>query len=525
MSDALERLAEIVRQAESKTRAQKLEGETRQAAERLSAAEARMREADRRLHEVRPVRQRELEKCAADEARLRELMKKLAQAFSHLEPLQQRAAEQEIAVARQQITETRQVAQGELESILKEADAARRELRAAREQYNELRHELDQLLPHLADAFVEDDRLARDAEVYFPVGQIQALSREIDDGERHFSMLDQREQFAQLKIWIGRFRRLQTWAESDEGKAAGLTEDDLSQLREIFPRLVGISKQHMPGYIEAFSRAFVADWDDYVAEATEQLRQASELASRARQLRHQAAETAARSKVRQDETREAAEVDLHELKAVIARHHLPDDGVDEFLAALEKAVKGLGQSDSRLLDLVRPYAELLTGPQFRALRRNFDREDEKRDQEEQTQVLRTEIQDLLAATRGQHAVIIGGDPREENRRQLELIFEFDELEWVPYESARPALLDSLAQRVRNHGMDLVLILKEFVGHNLSDTLRPLCDDEGIPCLFVDRGYGASQIAQALRRGLSRLGPTDGSTGPPSPNGQGHASDG
>lgn len=521
MSDALERLAEIVRQAESKTRAQKLESETRQAAERLSAAETRMRDADRQLHDVRPIRQRELEKCVTDEVRLRELTKKLSQAFAHLEPAQQRAAEQEITVARQQISETRQVAQAELEAILKEADAARRELRAARDHYNELRNELDQLLPHLADAFADDDRLARAAEVFFPVGQIQALAREIDDGERHFSMLDQREQFAQLKIWIGRFRRLQSWAESDEGKAAGLTEDDLSQLREIFPRLVGISKQHMPGYIEAFSRAFVADWDDYVAEAAEQLRQATEAASRAREVRRQAAEVTVRKQARQDETREAAEVDFNELKAVIARHHLPDDGVDEFLAALEKAVKGLGQSDPRLLDLVRPYAELLTGPQFRALRRNFDREDERRDQEEQTQVLRSEIQDLLTATRGQHAVIIGGDPREENRRQLELIFEFDELEWVPYESARPALLDSLAQRVRNHGMDLVLILKEFVGHNLSDTIRPLCEDEGIPCLFVDRGYGASQIAQALRRGMSRLAPAEGPPVAPSPNGQGH----
>ncbi len=77
MSSALERLAELVRQAESKTRTQKLGVETRQAAERLAVAEDRMRRADRQLQEVRPARLRDLEKADSDEALLKELMKKL----------------------------------------------------------------------------------------------------------------------------------------------------------------------------------------------------------------------------------------------------------------------------------------------------------------------------------------------------------------------------------------------------------------------------------------------------------------
>ena len=382
-----------------------------------------------------------------------------------------------------------------------------------------LRRELDQLLPHLAAEFSDDDRLARDADIYFPAGQIQALAREIDDGERHFGMLDQREQFAQLKIWIGRFRRLQAWAESDEGQAAGLTEEDHAQLREIFPRLVGISKQHMPGYIEAFSRSFETDWDVYIAEATEQLRQATDAT---RQAREQTApgRRGPGPRARSSSARPARPPgrDLDELKAVIARHHLPDEGADEFLAVLEKVVKAFGQSDPQLLDLVRPYAELLTGSQFRALRRNLDRERAgagpgagcRRPARGAPGPARRHPRPAAPCSSAATSARTAG--ASSNR-----LFEFGDLEWIPYESARPAMLKSLEQRVRNHGMDLVLILKEFVGHNLSDSLRPLCEEHGIPCLYVDHGYGAAQVAEALRKGLSRLAargrsPEDGEAG-------------
>jgi hypothetical protein len=502
MSSALERLAELVRQAESRTRAQKLGAETHQAAERLEVAEARMRQADRMVHEIRPSRLRDLEKAEADEALLKEFTKKLAHSLGSLDPEQQKAAEREIATAREEITTLRREAQAELDAVAKEADAARRELRAARDQYQALRKELDTLLPHLSGEFAEDDRLAREAENYFPAGQIQALAREIDSGERHFDVLDQREQFAQLKIWIGRYRRLQAWVES--GDAIGLTDEDTAQLREIFPRLVGISKQYMPGYIEAFSRAFETDWDAYIAEASEQLRLAADSSRQSREAEQRRREQMAREAEQRQRAREAAQVDFDELKHVLARYHLPDEGVEQFLTTLGKVVAGMGTADPQLLDLVRPYAELLTGKEFRALRRNLERLDPDQARQEEIEAQREQFQDLVAATRGRRAVMIGGDVREEKRKSLQQIFEFDSLEWVPYEKARPAMLSSLEQRVANRGMDLVLILKEFVGHHVSERLRPLCEEYDIPCLMVDHGYGAAQVAEAIRKGLPKL---------------------
>src|SRR5204862_306907 len=82
---SLERLAELVRQAEAKTRAKKLSAETQQAAEQFRAAEARASRAAQRLREVRPARLRDLEQADTDEQHLKDLIKKLAQYKSSLD--------------------------------------------------------------------------------------------------------------------------------------------------------------------------------------------------------------------------------------------------------------------------------------------------------------------------------------------------------------------------------------------------------------------------------------------------------
>ena len=83
------------------------------------------------------------------------------------------------------------------------------------------------------------------------------------------------EQYAQLKIWIGRLRLYQ--ASGDDG-AGEETPAPLAQ--RVFHQLKGLSKQYEPGYIEAFRHDFTTDWTAYVAEAQEQLLQATEAARR-----------------------------------------------------------------------------------------------------------------------------------------------------------------------------------------------------------------------------------------------------
>ena len=78
MTTALERLAELVRQAEAKTRARKIEGETQHAAEQFRVAEERARRAVEKYRIGRPANLRALEQCDGDEQLLKDLVRKLA---------------------------------------------------------------------------------------------------------------------------------------------------------------------------------------------------------------------------------------------------------------------------------------------------------------------------------------------------------------------------------------------------------------------------------------------------------------
>ncbi len=492
MTPTLQRLAELVQQAESKARAQRLGGDVRQAGELLRAAEIRAAESQRRLREDRPARLRELKQAVEEKKLLHEMTIKLAQYKTYLESDVEAASQ--VSLAQAEIEAKRAEAQADLDAIVKESAESQKVLQASLDRYGELRGELDRLLPQLAADFCETDRLVSGIARLFPASQISELSKEIEDGSNHFGVLEAREQKAQLMIWIGRLRRLQGMDFAEGG-------EETERMELIFRRLVGLSKQYMPGYIDAFQEGYVADWEQYIVDAQEQFRLAVEASSRDRESRAQREEIQRRDLERKSQTREAYRDALRDLRAVIAAHGLPEQGVDALLAALARVVNLGGASEPELLDLVKPYRELITGGDFRVLRKHLDRVRDDESKVEEDSALRTQFAELIAQTRGRKALMIGGAAREDARRTLRQFFEFDDLDWEPYESTRPALLKSLEQRVKNRGVDVVLILKEFVGHHVPERLRPLCQESGIPCLMVEHGYGANQVAEALRSGL------------------------
>jgi len=496
MTSTLERLAEIVRQAESKARAQRLGGDVRQAGDQLRAVEARAAEAQRRLREDKPARLRELKQAAEEKKLLHEMTIKLAQCKTYLDS--DIEAARLVTIAQSEIEVKRAEAQADLDAILREAAESQKALQVAVDRYSELRDELDRLLPQLAVDFGETDRLVSGIARLFPASQIPELSKEIEDGANHFGALEAREQKAQLMIWIGRLRRLQGMNFAEGG-------EETQALEMVFRRLVGLSKQYMPGYIDAFQEGYVADWEQYILDSQEQFRLAVEASQRDREMKIQREELLRRDMERKSQSRDAYREALRDLRAVIASHDLPGEGVDAMLAALVRVVNHGGASEPELLDLVKPFRELITGGDFRVLRKHLDRIRDDESKVEEDSALRGQFAELIAQTRGRKALMIGGSAREDARRTLRQFFEFDDLEWEPYESTRPALLKSLEQRVKNRGLDVVLILKEFVGHHVPERLRPLCQESGIPCLMVEHGYGANQIAEALRSGLKPVG--------------------
>ena len=166
----------------------------------------------------------------------------------------------------------------ELAEINREVDEARRELRTATDQYRQLRRELDRLQPELAARVLRGRSATLGCRVAFSRWQLQLLGHEVDAGLQAFGSLAKLEQYARLKVWIGRFRLYQ----ASQDREAETTEELQSLSHRVFHQLKWLSRQYEPGYIEAFRQDFSTDWSSYVAEAQEQLAQAIESSRRAR---------------------------------------------------------------------------------------------------------------------------------------------------------------------------------------------------------------------------------------------------
>src|SRR5262249_34142903 len=155
------------------------------------------------------------------------------------------------------------------------------------------------------------------------------------------------------------------------------------------------SKQYEPGYIEAFRHDFHTDWASYVADAQEQFVQATEASRRNKDWEQQRQEQLARDQERQQQARVSGQAALEELKALMARTALPEEGVEEFLNQLKQVVNGLGASDPALLELVMPYREVISGGNgLRALRRNLDRMRQETAKDDDT--LQERYEDLIS---------------------------------------------------------------------------------------------------------------------------------
>ena len=394
MTKSIDQLAELVRQAEAKTRARKIEGETQQVAERFRAAEQRASRAVERHRVARPVSIQSLEQAKTDEQLLKDLVRKLALYKSSLSS--QADAEKLIAASQSEIERMRDQSRAELEDISREIDDARRELRAAIDAYRQLRRELDRLRPELSVKFTAEDQLLWNAEAHFPGGQLQLLANEVDAELNSFASLGKLEQYARLKVWIGRFRFYQ----ASQHRESELCEELQGLSHRVFHKLKWLSRQYEPGYIEAFRQDFSTDWSVYVSEAQEQLLQAIEACRLARDIAIQshrdreigidciplrspgvfprvlglmhapASTTPTDQAMAHFQTTNAS---FAALKALVARPQLPE-GLEQFLTVLRQVVVDLGTANPELLRLVLPYREYMNGVDgLSALCRNLDR--------------------------------------------------------------------------------------------------------------------------------------------------------
>ena len=505
MTPTLERLAELVRQAESKARAQRLGGDVRQAGEVLRVAETRANEAQRRLREDRPVRLRELKQAVDEDKLLREMTISWPSARAISSRTTRRVGWSSRPGRRSRSsgpmrrrTSTRSSAR---------PPSRRRPSRSALDKYTELRKELDRLLPQLAGDYADTDRLVSGVARLFPSSQIPELSKEIEDGSVHFGVLEAREQKAQLMIWIGRLQA----APGDGLRRGG--RGDGQALELIFRRLVGLSKQYMPGYIDAFQEGYVADWDQYIVDAQEQFPGGRRgLGSENERLKAAREEQV---QPRPGEEEPFAANSTATRSAISAPSSppttSPDEGLDAFLMPSSRrwsttAARSEQRSCSTWSSPTESRSPGATSASS-ASTSTAIKEDESRKRLEDRFALREQVRRADRpdpGSKGPHDR--GGRPARMPAGPSTSSSSSTSSSGSPTRRTRPALLKSLEERVKNRGVDILLILKEYVAHHIPERLRPLCQENGIPCLMVEHGYGANQVAEALRNGLKPLGP-------------------
>ncbi|MDZ4784014.1 MAG: hypothetical protein SGJ19_27515 [Planctomycetia bacterium] len=490
MAKSLDQLSELVRHTEARCSADRLNRQLAETTQRLSTAQEAYRVASERSQQIKRVRQPQLDECAIDDAKLNELLPKIAQLKNHLESWEQ--AQKLVADSRAEIAQRRRDAEQELQGVLQEEEETRKVLVEARKAYEEVRTEIERLQPDADATLSEGDRLLKMSATFFPEGQLEALEKEVDLVSTHFDMLSREEQMSQLMVWVGRVRLLQT---------KELTEELHAQSRRVFRKLVGISKEHEPGFIEAFQPTFKTNWDTYIRDAEERVKSSAEARHRRADQERSMRDRQLQEEERRRAARETGRQLIDELRAAISHFNLPEEGAEEFRELVSQAIAVCGSSDEEVLELVMPYKELINeGADFRALRRNLERLQEAGADKDKPLI--DSCADVRTFTQGMTALMIGGVAREDVRRQLQRVFDFDELDWQTYESSRPAILDSLEQRIRNRGLHLLLLIRTLIGHDVQQRLRPLCEQFEIPCLLVEHGYGASQIAQTIRKHLT-----------------------
>ncbi len=493
----LGQLADLLRRVEAKTRAQELIDEVGEAAEQLREAEQVIREVEARERQVRPSRLRELELCDKDEHLLNELTRRTAQNRSLMGREEVVQAERLVETSRTDIERRRKLARETLVEVQAAMVNARDQIRITLDRYQNLRREMDRLQVQSNGQFDDGDRIAHIAEAYFPEYQVRAFAREVEEGSGMFAMLDRREQYAQMKIWIGRLRRFQN---------ANPGEEERETLEAVFRRLVGLSKQHEPGYIEAFNRQYVADWDAYVNEAQEALREASEAVSEdgGVSLLDRTRSEEPLSAEQQIEERRFAEQALDHLKALLlTRYDNTSQKAEKFRETLARVLEGYGAPDELLLNLVRPYRDWIVGPEFRTLRKYLDQELDEANKRREIEDVRDSYEDLIDETRDRFFLVVGGALREETRRALRETFEFQELEWFVYEEDNSDELETKLSRVRNQSYHGVILLVSSGHHPVIAAFKPVCQETGIPCAIVTHGFGIEKVAEALSLSYDR----------------------
>ena len=330
--------------------------------------------------------------------------------------------------------------------------------------------------------------------------QVAELLRAVEQGLPYVEDLTKDEIFNQLCIWAGRARILQSHLESLNVPPPGM-------LRTTFGLLTGVSKRLQPGYCAALERASHKDWEAFVHEHVGRRQGIVDAGRRYREEQEERRRQEAARKAEELQRRQRGLEALDELRALIHRDAegggIPPHKADDFRTAILACLRWLPSGQEDFLDTIRPFSALLSGKEFKAVRRALGiaaaSDGEPAPQEPMTPEFREMLLLAREAGAGRKLAVVGGRRRPDAVEELERLLEPKEVQWVETDGGKSKGIGSLAHSVRSGGKDLVLVLTDFVAHNLRE-LEQACATAEVPLLRVTNGCGLRAILGAMAGG-------------------------
>lgn len=181
---------------------------------------------------------------------------------------------------------------------------------------------------------------------------------------------------------------------------------------------------------------------------------------------------------------------------------------EDLLVTLVRQYMNYGQA-ADIAPLVEPKAHLFKAAEFRALRRQFNRNEEPEPPVNEPQVEPEEeeesanhpevVERNLGVMKGKRGIIFGGASRPAQQAKIKETLGFESLDWEVTESGATRSNVPSIGKIKNGKYDVVIVLLQFISHDISHALHEAAEAGGATFLSIRRGYGVTQICLELER--------------------------
>ncbi|WP_230467574.1 DUF2325 domain-containing protein [Lujinxingia vulgaris] len=339
------------------------------------------------------------------------------------------------------------------------------------------------LLPDIRDQLGEPPSMVRSyPQVVGELGRLKAATE--DERLRGWEELPHEVQVALGCMITARYRHLQ---EETPAACSGVVQNDKDAVK-VLHRLSNHFNITRAGFVHGLARdhqpAHGARWSDDAAYYHR------ELARLAHDLYGE--------EVEEQSAPQNPERALGQIEALIDTSP-PVDRIRALVEDILSTPGGLGGDDPRLVRLMRPFRDHLSGAALSKLRQAIDAAEAEKDAEPDfVEELLPEGWPWHEVLQNSRVVMVGGDTRSEAQARIEKIFRPGSFEWIPVKKGENMRqVQALAGRMLQGSVDIVILLTDFLSHKASDQLTDAAGKSSVELVYCNRGYGVAQLREGI----------------------------